>query len=63
MDVSVNDPFSNSTMDACAYRLIKGQSVTEVHDYLVELGLSEYNSYLCYNAVMTLLVVGYYDRE
>jgi hypothetical protein len=53
--------FSNSTIDAAAHRISMRQTVAEVRDYLLDLGLSEYNAYLCFKAASLLLAKGFYS--
>ena len=54
--------FSNATIDSTAHRISMGQTTVEVRDYLLALGLSEYNAYLCFKAAQTLLASGFYTR-
>lgn len=55
--------FSNHTMDACAHRISMGQEVAETRTWLLEMGLSEYDAYLCYKAASYLLGTGFYPRR
>jgi hypothetical protein len=56
--------FSNTTIDATAQRISMNQSAEEIKEYLSALGLSDYNSYLCYKAAKFLLDSGtFYPRQ
>ena len=53
--------FSDSTVDSVAQRMTTGrQSTEQVREYLLELGLTEYQAFLAYKAATLLLRVGYY---
>jgi hypothetical protein len=56
--------FTNATIDSTAHRISMGQELEEVRDYLLALGLSEYDAYLCFKAAKLLLDSGvFYPRK
>jgi hypothetical protein len=55
--------FTDSHVDSVAQRLTTGRKTTEeVREYLLSLGLTEYQAFLCYKAAKLLLHVGFYTR-
>ena len=55
--------FTDRHVDSVAQRLVVGQhSTRDVRDYLLSIGLTEYQAFLCFKAATLLLWVGYYTK-
>lgn len=56
--------FTNGTIDAVAFRIDRGQTTAEIREMLIDMGLSEYDAYLCFKAAKFLLDSGtFYPRQ
>lgn len=55
--------FTDQHVDSVAQRLTVGEhQPVEVREYLLSIGLTEYQAFLCYKAAQYLLRVGYYTK-